>query len=223
MTKEAPTNNNWIKLNRGLMNNPLWKIKPFSKGQAWVDLLMLTNHTVGFITTKNGKLIEIKRGDCGYSVLSLAQRWGWGRGKINRFFELLNGQKMIQQKITENHTVISIINYDLYQNSTINSTINDTINSTINGHKQECKERKEYITLGEFKNVFLSENEHKKLEEIYNGTFCEAVEILSSYKASTGKKYKSDYAVLGKHNWVYAKLKQESGKEQGSEYAKYTE
>lgn len=56
------TDKNWIKLNRALIDNPIWKIKPFSKGQAWVDLLMLTNHTTGFITVKNGKLIEIKRG-----------------------------------------------------------------------------------------------------------------------------------------------------------------
>ena len=31
----------YIKLDRGLKNNSLWLEKPFSKGQAWVDLLML--------------------------------------------------------------------------------------------------------------------------------------------------------------------------------------
>ena len=34
----------WIKLHRELLLHDLWKYKPFSKGQAWIDLLMLANH-----------------------------------------------------------------------------------------------------------------------------------------------------------------------------------
>ena len=38
--------NGYIKLHRSLMDNPLWTEKPFSRGQAWVDLLMLANRKI---------------------------------------------------------------------------------------------------------------------------------------------------------------------------------
>ena len=61
---------------------------------------------------------------------------------------------------------------------------------------------------GEFKNVLLSDEECEKLKEIYQTKekFDEALGILSEYKAAKGKKYKSDYAVLCSHNWVYKKV-----------------
>ena len=34
------------------------------------------------------------------------------------------------------------------------------------------------------------------------------IEILSTYLASKGDKYKNHYAVLGKHNWVFQKVNQ---------------
>ena len=46
---------------------------------------------------------------------------------------------------------------------------------------------------------------------MYKEKFGKAIEILSSYIASSGKKYKSHYAVLGKHNWVYKRIFEESG------------
>lgn len=116
----------YIKLHRSILDNTIFKCKPFSKGQAWITLLLLTNHKEGYINVKNGELIKIERGECGYSELALADLFGWSRGKVKRFLELLKSEKMIHQKIVANRTIISIINYDNYQN--------DTVNSTVNGH-----------------------------------------------------------------------------------------
>ena len=118
----------WLKLYRQLAENPIWLIKPFSEGQAWVDLLMITTFDSGFIKTKNGTIIKLNRGQCGFSQLTLSERWGWSRGKVNRYLKLLENEKMIQQKIVANTTIINILNYDNFQNDTINNTINDTIN-----------------------------------------------------------------------------------------------
>ena len=46
----------------------------------------------------------------------------------------------------------------------------------------------------------------EKVKNIYNEKFSDAIELLSNYIASSGKKYKSHYAVLGKHNWVYSEI-----------------
>ena len=76
--------------------------------------------------------------------------------------------------------------------------------------KKEKKEKPETTILGEFSNVVLSIEEIYKLQELYKDKFNSAIEILSSYLASSGKKYKSHYAVLGKHNWVYKKTFEEN-------------
>ena len=122
----------YIKLYRQIAENAIWLIKPFSEGQAWVDLLCISTFDKGFIKTKNGQIIELTVGDCGYSQLSLSERWGWSRGKVKRFILLLEKQKMIQQKKYDKLTIINILNYEKYQNRTTNDTTNNTINDTTN-------------------------------------------------------------------------------------------
>ena len=65
------------------------------------------------------------------------------------------------------------------------------INTNIKPNIKPCK--REY---GEFKNVLLTDDEYKKLE---NANLILYIERLSSYIASTGKKYKSHYATI--LNW----------------------
>lgn len=74
--------------------------------------------------------------------------------------------------------------------------------------KESKLNNKNIFTLGEFQNVLLSESELSKVKEIYSNTkqFDQAIEKLSSYIAGKGVKYKSHYAVLGKHNWVYKQI-----------------
>lgn len=137
----------YIKLYRQIADNPIWRIKPFSEGQAWVDMLCITSYEKGFIKTKNGEIISLECGDCGYSVLTLSERWGWSRGKVKRFLNLLETQKMIQQKMHGKLTVVSILNFGKYQNRTTNDTTNDTTNGqqtdTIKKEKNDKNEKKE--------------------------------------------------------------------------------
>ena len=141
-------NKGWIKLYRNLLDNDLWLLEPFTKGQAWVDLLLLANHKPALMTIKNGKVIELNRGDCGMSILGFAERWHWSRERVKRYFSLLESKKQVTKKEVENRVIISILNYEDYQdvtlnvtvNDTLNDTVNGTVNVTVNGHKQECKE-----------------------------------------------------------------------------------
>lgn len=175
----------YIKIHRQLIENPIWQIKPFSEGQAWIDLLCITNHNKGFIKSKNGQIIELQRGDCGYSILSLSSRWGWSRGKVTRFFSFLMRQQMIQQKTYGKYTVISILNYDKYQNGTTNDTTNETINGqqtdTNNNDKNDKNnnttilESEENLKIfGEYQNVCLSEKHYGQLLSL-----CASEELLN--------------------------------------------
>ena len=37
-------NEGWVKTYRSLTDHWVWQDKPFSKGQAWMDLLLMVNH-----------------------------------------------------------------------------------------------------------------------------------------------------------------------------------
>ena len=99
----------WIKLDRQITDHWLWKDQPFSYGQAWVDLLLNANHKPAKVLIKN-KLVELNRGDQARSEVTLSKEWGWSRGKVRRFLELLKNDQMIVQKAVQVTSVISICN-----------------------------------------------------------------------------------------------------------------
>lgn len=103
----------FIKIFRKLADNPLWLQKPFSDGQAWVDLLMVANHKPGIIS-KRGQRVKVERGQVGYSVKGLADRWGWSRGKVDRFLIYLEGGHQIEQQKNNVTTLITLTNYETY-------------------------------------------------------------------------------------------------------------
>lgn len=110
---------------------------------------MLANHKQGHFRVR-GIRVDLERGQLGYSILTLSARWGWSRGKINRYLnELETVQQIVQQK-TKLTTLISIVNYDKYQNGdTTNGTTDDTtdgqqtdINKNDNNEKKESNAEK---------------------------------------------------------------------------------
>jgi len=117
----------WVKIHRQLSSTDLWLSEPFTRGQAWVDLIILTNHKDGFYRVRGIK-INVKRGQCGWSEVALSKRWQWSRGKVRRFLcELETVHQIVQQK-TNVTTLINIVNYDRYQ-------IGGTADSTANGQQ----------------------------------------------------------------------------------------
>ena len=107
-------NNGFITLHRKLTNHWIWKDKPFTKGQAWIDMLMQCNHSLGEILYGN-EVIKCKRGESINSLDTWADRWGWNKSKVRRFLDLLKKENMIELKPTHKTTHLSIINYDTYQ------------------------------------------------------------------------------------------------------------
>ena len=91
----------------------------------------------------------------------------------------------------------------------INTNIQNTKKQNIKTQNTDIK--REY---GEFKNVLLTDDDYKKLEEI---NALSQIENLSRYMASTGKRYKSHYATI--LNWDRRdKQKQEQDKYKGMSY-----
>lgn len=175
----------YIKLHRSILDNTIFKCKPFSKGQAWVVLLLLTNHQEGYINVKNGELVKIERGECGYSELALADLFGWSRGKVKRFLELLESEKMIHQKTVANRTVISIINYGNYQNDTVNSTVNDTVNGHLTVHQTDINNNEKNDKNDKNVISFINAEKKEKIDPYINPVINEFKEL---HKKIIGKR-----------------------------------
>ena len=111
MTENEITN--YLTLSRELFNHPLWEDKPFSKGQAWIDLVQLANFKDKEVIFK-GEVITCKRGDVNLSILELSKRWGWSRQTVRRFLDFLEHEKMCTTKCTTHRTTITLINYDKF-------------------------------------------------------------------------------------------------------------
>ena len=139
----------WVKIHRDLLDNELWSDKPFTKGQAWVDLLLLANHKdKNVLIGSHTEMVE--RGSFITSELKLMERWGWGRKKVKLFLNFLESQKMIERNANNKRTVITIVNYGFYQDCdlpkeqqknskrTAKEQQRDS-RGTAKGHKQERK------------------------------------------------------------------------------------
>lgn len=104
----------WIKIHRSLLEHWLWRDLPFSRGQAWVDLILLANHSSAKKMI-NSSLYELERGTVARSISQLAERWGWDRRKVKRFLTGLELDGMLHVNSTTNGTIITLVNYDFFQ------------------------------------------------------------------------------------------------------------
>lgn len=135
----------WIKLHRSSFNNKLYFSEPFTRWQAWCDLILLANHKDGMFSIR-GVMVKVNRGQVGHGIESIAKRWKWSRGKVERFMRFLEDKSVNQIVRQKNNvtTLISIVNYEKYNASdTANNNANSKPSSKANGHKQECKEGEE--------------------------------------------------------------------------------
>ena len=63
----------WVKLHRSIIENWTWSDKPFSKGQAWMDLIIMANHKDNKFPLGN-EIVTVERGSLITSELKLMER-----------------------------------------------------------------------------------------------------------------------------------------------------
>lgn len=129
----------WIKLYRKITENPLYFSEAFTRLQAWIDLLIIANHDESYIYVRGNK-VEIKRGQVGKAQDTLADRWKWSRGKVDRFLKELEKSGQIVRQKNSVMSLISIVNYEVYQcgsttESTADKTTDDTPKDTTDGRQ----------------------------------------------------------------------------------------
>lgn len=139
---------NWFRVNRALTGSDLWLSEPFTRGQAWVDLIGMAGFRAGYVRIRDVR-VNYQRGQIATSLRFLATRWQWSVGKVQRFISELENDAQISTVTNNVSTVISITNYDKYQSGehadeyTDGAQV-DTQTSTQTGTQTEqIKERKE--------------------------------------------------------------------------------
>ncbi|GEQ15504.1 MULTISPECIES: DnaA N-terminal domain-containing protein [Clostridium] len=167
----------WQKIYRDIQDHWLWEDKPFSRGQAWIDLILLVNHEDNK-TLIDGELIEVKRGSKITSLRKLADQWGWSTTKVKKFLELLQKEQMIKFESDNKKTLVSIENYSVYQSkdNTENTVKKQSDNTEVTQknfksnseviQKKTNKNDKEYI-----KNDKEEEEERKEVYQLQSLSF----------------------------------------------------
>lgn len=140
----------WIKYHRKFDENPLFNMEPKCKAFAWIDLVSLANFEDGKIYVR-GIEVPIKRGQVGWSEPRLASRWNWSRTKVRTFLEKLEKEQQIKQEKDNVTTLITILNYDYYQDKPTKE-------------KQQTEQQKEHQTIQQ---TGQQKNPKKNVKNIY--------------------------------------------------------
>jgi len=147
----ADKKNGWIKLYRSIRNHWLWRSsKPFTYGQAWVDMLL----TATYSHEECGELVATQS--------ELCYRWGWSRQKLRGFLAKLEHDESISLFSTSRATKITICKYiELQSNSTRRATpkqptnnqptTNQTDDNSIYTNEEGRRKKEEYLLIGEIK------------------------------------------------------------------------
>jgi len=207
------TDSGYIRLFRKIEQWPLYFAEPFSKTHAWIDMILLANHSPKNIIVR-GNIIELKRGQIGWSEESLARRWFWSRNRVRRFLKWLKSAQQVEQQKSAVLGVITILNYNEYQtNGTAHDTtdgqqtIQQTIQQTDTNKKEknEIKNEKKESARAKFLDfVTMSTIEHGKLVKKLGKEKTEQyIERLNGYIGQIGPvkaaRYHSHYHTI--LNW----------------------
>ena len=152
----------YIKLHRKLQECWIWDSdEPFDRRSAWIDILISANHSDNKMLF-DGNLILIKRGQFITSIRKLSTKWKWSSTKVTAFLDTLEKDQMIKRESDTKKTLISVINYGLYQDNTSEKKTpkkqtedTEVTQKNTNKNEEECtKNDKETIYANCFEEVW---------------------------------------------------------------------
>lgn len=108
-------NMGWIKLHRQLLDNPI-VMKDAEHLAIWVWLLLNATHN-GVDVMFRGKRTRLKPGQLTTGRNVIAKELGINRSKVERVLKLFENEHQIEQQMSSQCRLISILSWDKYQNS----------------------------------------------------------------------------------------------------------
>ena len=200
----------YIKLYRKVMDNAIFLELPYDRWHAF-EFLLLKARRFPTVTILKGKPIKLEVGQLICGEDKLAVKWGWSRGKVKRYLDMLENLGMIKKNGTPYGTLITVENYTKYQGE---CSYSDTTDGTSDGtHKKNVKKDKNVknvkkdIYIGvpdELKTAFMEfaeMREAKKKPIMTENTVTRILNRLEKFASSTDEKI----AILNQstdHCWI---------------------
>lgn len=113
----------WIKISREIANHWLWQ--DAERLKWWLDLLFLAAYE-DRRQLAGKQLILLRKGQLIASLSFLCKRWGRSRTMIEPWLNLLMYDGMIEKSVSHNISIITICNYEKYQDSAMEDAHLDT-------------------------------------------------------------------------------------------------
>ena len=145
----------FILIYRKIQEHWLWEnSEPFDKAHAWIDLMFMANFRDKEVLF-GGTTVMVKRGQRVTSLRYLADKWNWSRHKVSDFLKALERDNMVTVVRDSKKTLITIVNYDIYQNLKEGSgTGSGNKKGTVKGQSRDSK--------GTERNKVIKENKEKE-------------------------------------------------------------
>ena len=137
----------FISVPRAIFDDDAFPEEPFSRREAFLDLVQRATYKQITIPVKGG-VATVGRGELIVSIRKLAARWGWSKSKVEKVLDEFVSQQRIGHRTDGATTILSITNYDMFQRSvdTYKDTDQDANQDNINKDNKENKvEKKDAI------------------------------------------------------------------------------
>ena len=95
-----------------------------------------------------GKTVTLERGQICVSIRQLGDEWGWSKSKVDRFLTRLETETMIERKAGQGRCIITICNYEKYQEQRdTDRDSSGTPTGTAAGQQRDIKEQGNKLTI----------------------------------------------------------------------------
>ena len=109
-------NGGYVKIARGIFRHNMFKDEPFTEREAWIWLICGASYKDDTIRIPNTNIItKIKRGEYMASYRFLATKFKWPISRVKRVIERFKSGLMLNTRVEQGITFITIENYDEYQ------------------------------------------------------------------------------------------------------------
>lgn len=223
----------WIKIHRRILENPII-CKDSDYLAVWIYLLLNATHKEIPALFK-GKKIILQKGQLITGRKSMASQLKISESKIYRIINDFKSEQQIEQQTSNQNSLISILNWDKYQQSEqqneqqmnnerttneqqMNTNKNVKNDKNVKNGRNNISASEETSSAdtakanskhkyGEYGNVLLKDEELQKLKEEYEN-WEELIKYLDEYIEMKGYKAKSHYLCIKK--WVVDAVKKQN-------------
>lgn len=222
--------NGYICVPRDLRNHWIWQQD--KKLKMWLDLVMLASWEDLDVAIGN-TLLKIHRGQYATSVRAISRIWGCCNQTASEFLKLLEQSNLIKREITTKISIITIVDYDKYQPSSVQPSghfsaqeeekKNNKKKKIIIQSSQPSKEADEKF----YEEFFNQQIEFENCAMHFHIPIDEVKRFAEEFKSEQLllKKYHKDFKDLHQHfiNWLRIKLNSLNSKNTNGQQPKTTQ